>query len=135
MRKINPGYLHQFCSLICLNGTVLKQLCTEAVNSINYIGRQLDVSYIGRQMYGEISIRYEFSMRHLAANISSPKVRELHDHFLWRKRVLKFQIKLHQQTLSWDVQYTFVKWYGFKIFKYIWFINLSQVFPSFQHFN
>ena len=29
---------------------------TEAVPSINYIGR-LDVSYIGRQMYGEISIR------------------------------------------------------------------------------
>ena len=25
-------------------------------------------------------------MRHLAANISSPKVRELHDLFLWRKR-------------------------------------------------
>ena len=30
--------------------------CTEAVPSINYIGRQLDVSYIGREMYGEISI-------------------------------------------------------------------------------
>ena len=28
----------------------------EAVPSINYICRQLDVSYIGRQMYGEISI-------------------------------------------------------------------------------
>ena len=27
---------------------------TEAVPSINYIGRQLDVSYIGREMYGEI---------------------------------------------------------------------------------
>jgi len=26
----------------------------EAVPSINYIGRQLDVSYIGRQVYGEI---------------------------------------------------------------------------------
>jgi len=30
--------------------------CTDAVPSMNYIGRQLDVSYIGRQMYGEISI-------------------------------------------------------------------------------
>ena len=33
-------------------------------------------------------------MRHLAANISnisSPKVRELHDHFLWRERT---QIKI-----------------------------------------
>ena len=29
---------------------------TEAVPSINYIGRQLDVSYFGREMYGEISI-------------------------------------------------------------------------------
>jgi len=28
----------------------------QPVPSINYIGRQLDVSYIGRQMYGEISI-------------------------------------------------------------------------------
>ena len=27
----------------------------EADPSINYIGRQLGVSYIGRQMYGEIS--------------------------------------------------------------------------------
>ena len=27
---------------------------TEAVPSINYIGRQLDVSYICREMYGEI---------------------------------------------------------------------------------
>ena len=35
-----------------------------------------------------LSIRSEFSMRHLAANISSPKVRELHDHFLWRERAL-----------------------------------------------
>ena len=26
----------------------------EAVPSINYIGRQLDVSYISRQVYGEI---------------------------------------------------------------------------------
>ena len=26
----------------------------EAVSSINYIGRQLDVSYISRQVYGEI---------------------------------------------------------------------------------
>ena len=48
---------------------------TEAVPSINYIGRQLDVSYIGRQMYGEISIRQEFSIRYLAANISSLKIR------------------------------------------------------------
>ena len=30
-------------------------------------------------------------MRHLAANISSPKVREIHDHFLWRKRALYMQ--------------------------------------------
>ena len=29
---------------------------SKAVPSINYIGRQLDVSYFGRQMYGEISI-------------------------------------------------------------------------------
>ena len=28
----------------------------EAVPSIYYIGRHLDASYIGRQMYGEISI-------------------------------------------------------------------------------
>ena len=27
---------------------------SEVVPSINYIGRQLDVSYIGREMYGEI---------------------------------------------------------------------------------
>ena len=30
---------------------------TEAVPSINYPGRQLDVYYIGREMYGEI-LRY-----------------------------------------------------------------------------
>ena len=35
----------------------------EAVPSINYIGRQLDVSYIGRQMYGEISI-YQIEIYH-----------------------------------------------------------------------
>ena len=29
---------------------------SEAVPSINYIGRQLDVAYIGRQVNGEISI-------------------------------------------------------------------------------
>ena len=28
----------------------------EAIPSINYIGRQLDVSYLGREMYGETSI-------------------------------------------------------------------------------
>ena len=42
------------------------------------IGRQLDVSYIGRQMYGEISI-YQIRIQHetyLAANISSPNVCE-----------------------------------------------------------
>ena len=33
---------------------------TEAVPSINYIGLQLDVSYIGRQMYGEI---YQIQIR------------------------------------------------------------------------
>ena len=38
-------------------GYCIRGNCTsEAVPSINYIGRQLDVSYIGRQMYGEISI-------------------------------------------------------------------------------
>ena len=47
------------------------------VPSKNYIGRQLGVSYIGRQ---------EFSMRHLAANISSPKVRELDDQYLLKER-------------------------------------------------
>ena len=58
----------------------------EAVPSINYIGRQLDVSYIGRQVYGESiylsdkNLAWDI-MRHLAANISSPKVRELHDHY------------------------------------------------------
>jgi len=35
----------------------------EAVPSINYIGRQLDISYIGRQMYGEISI-YQIRIKH-----------------------------------------------------------------------
>ena len=30
---------------------------SEAVPSKNYIGRQIDVYYIGREMYGEISIR------------------------------------------------------------------------------
>ena len=60
---------------------------SEAVPSINYIGRQLDVSYIGRQMYGEISI-YQIRIQHetSSGHISSPKVREIHDHFLWRKR-------------------------------------------------
>ena len=48
--------------------TVTLEAMSEAVPSINYIGRQLDVSYIGRQM--------------------SPEVRELHDHFLWRERAL-----------------------------------------------
>ena len=33
-----------------------KVFSSEAVSSINYIGRQLDVSYIGLQMYGKISI-------------------------------------------------------------------------------
>ena len=28
----------------------------KAVSSINYIDRQIDVSYFGREMYGEISI-------------------------------------------------------------------------------
>jgi len=66
---------------------------TEAVLSINYIGRQLDVPYIGRQMYGEISIyQIRFSMRHLAANISSPIVRELHDHLLKRERALELSL-------------------------------------------
>ena len=43
----------------------------EAVPSINYIGRQLNVPYTGRQMYGEIFIyQKRLSMRHLAANTS-----------------------------------------------------------------
>ena len=32
-------------------------------------------------------------MRHLAANISSPKVRELHDHFPWREQAQFAQYK------------------------------------------
>ena len=44
-------------------------------------------------MYGEISIyQIRFRLSHLAANISSPKVRELHDHFLKRERALYIYI-------------------------------------------
>jgi len=43
-------------SRVYLRINSLVKVRPEAVPSINYIGRQLDVSYIGRQMYGEISI-------------------------------------------------------------------------------
>ena len=42
-----------FIVLIYTTRTIEK-LTLEAVPSINYIGRQLDVSYISRQVYGEI---------------------------------------------------------------------------------
>ena len=70
---------------------------TEAVPSINYIGRQLDVSNIGREMYGEISI---YQMRHLAAKISTPKVRDIHDHFLWREWALYHVMQGHVPELT-----------------------------------
>ena len=50
-------------------------------------------------MYGEISIyQIRIYMRYLAANISSPKVRELHDHFLWRERALQKYLITKGQT-------------------------------------
>ena len=51
---------------------------SEAVPSINYFGRQLGVSYI---LVVSVRRNYlsEFNMRHVAANTSSPKVRELHE--------------------------------------------------------
>ena len=51
---------------------------SEAVSSINYIGRQLDVFYIGRQIYGEIIYRKELSIRPV-------KVGAPHAHFLQRE--------------------------------------------------
>ena len=36
--------------------TIILQDTSEAVPSMNFICRQLDVYYIGRQMYGEIAI-------------------------------------------------------------------------------
>ena len=53
-------------------------------------------------MYGEIYIRYAFSMRHLAVNISSPKVRELHDHFLWRERAQTVKQKYVEIDRLWN---------------------------------
>ena len=46
----------------------------EAVPSINYIGRQLDVSYIGRQVYGEIIDLSKAvpSINTLVDNLTSP---------------------------------------------------------------
>ena len=38
--------------------TIILQDTSEAVPSMNFIGRQLDVYYIGRQMYGEISFTH-----------------------------------------------------------------------------
>ena len=44
----------------------------------------------------------EFSIRHLAVNISSPKVRELHDDFLWRERALDDKINRELIVLNYD---------------------------------
>jgi len=44
----------QLCEVLSVRYRTLR--LSDAVPSINYIGRQLDVSSIGRQMYGEISI-------------------------------------------------------------------------------
>ena len=61
-------------------------MSSEPILSIDYIGRELHVSYFGREVYGESiylsdkNLAWDI-MRHLAANISSPKVRELHDHY------------------------------------------------------
>ena len=40
--------------------------------------------------------------RHLAVNISSPKVRELHDDFLWRERALDDKINRELIVLNYD---------------------------------
>ena len=58
---------------------------SEAIPSINYIGRQLDVSYIGRQMYGEISI-YQIRETSSGQHIVPKSTFTVHDHFLWRER-------------------------------------------------
>ena len=44
--------------LVCqqMNCVVYNVYTAKAVSSINYIDRQIDVSYFGREMYGEISI-------------------------------------------------------------------------------
>jgi len=48
--------IHSGSFVIAATAQIAKIMLPEAVPSINYIGRQLDVSYIGREMYGEISI-------------------------------------------------------------------------------
>ena len=47
---------------------------TEAVPSINYIGRQLDVSYIGREMYGEIVFCSNAFFRELSVSEYCPTI-------------------------------------------------------------
>jgi len=47
-----------------------------------------------RLLYWSSNVRRNIylSDMNLAVNISSPKVRELHDHFLWRERAQKIRI-------------------------------------------
>ena len=62
-------------------------------------------------------------MRHLAANISFPTVRELHDHLLWRERAL-LTCKQQEASCALDGQVIFAMKIIF--FKMDWFLHVLK---------
>ena len=96
LSSIFKGFVFRMQRILKYSWIQLYTMKPEAVPSINYIGRQIDVYYILVVKCTEkyLSIKSEFSMRHLAANISSPKVREIHDNFLWRKQTVLWKYRI-----------------------------------------